>query len=300
MMTLPPRAAAIPRFAILTGELRPLDAIRLPAFPGSELRGLLTQGLAQIGRVQDTDPPPFTITPAWLAPDAPPDQLVEIPPATPIPLRILWFGTDRDPAITVAAAFAAIGWQPWLGRGRRSTFTARIEVHIPAPTIAARLSARMTTLADAPTLRLTTITPLALRDHGEMRRDINEGRALLTSIRHRAHRLAEDFGALDHPPLTIDNGPLQVIEEAMTPMTWRRLGRGDRYLPIAAMTGTIRWRPPPPTALAALVVGEAIGAGRWTAFGAGRYRLAGEGASGEQTRAGQASGNVDGFNDGGG
>lgn len=269
----PPRLAPIPRFAVISGALYPIEPCRLPALPGSEVRGLLLQGLTRIGRVRAGDPPPFTITPRPLDDTAAPDQLIDCPAGTPIELRIIWFGPEPDPAFVISAAFSAIGWEPWLGRGLRARFTARCTTATPAAAVPAELTARRLALGGAPTLTLRTVTPLALRDHRTMRADLTDPRALITTIRHRAARLASEFGALDLTPLALPSVPLATVMDHTSPIRYGRQGRANRCTPIEGIAGVARFARPDTNALRTLVLGEALCAGRWTAFGAGHYQL---------------------------
>lgn len=265
-----PAAVAVPRLCRLSVIVTPAEPVRLPALPGSELRGLLRQGLERLGRLADDAPSPFTLTPQWLDPGQPPDRLVDWPAGHDIRMRVLWFGGDPDPAALVGAGFGAVGWQPLLGRGRRARFVARIErSHAGAGHLVER---RMAELGGPLTLR--ALTPMALRERGAMRETLGDGRALLISIRHRAHRLAERFGAADVPPLESDRGSLEVLADETARVRWHRLGRQGRRVPAQGWMGSARLAPPTAEVLRALVVGELICAGRWTAFGAGRYALA--------------------------
>lgn len=265
--------APIPRFALITGALHPQAPCRLPALPGSELRGLLTQGLTRIQRHHPDDPPPFTLTPDWLDPTAAPDHPVDHPADHPIPFRLTWYGPEPDPAPLIAAAFTAIGWQPLLGRGHRAPFTATATTTTPAAAMPAALIARFDALTPAEAITLRTLTPLALRDRGAMRQDLHDARPLITSIRHRATKLAHAFTPTDLAPLPLPATPLVTLADHTHPLRYRREGRAGRYTPIEAITGAARFARPDPDALATLILGEALCAGRWTAFGAGHYHL---------------------------
>lgn len=267
------RLAPIPRFAIVTGALHPTEPCRLPALPGSELRGLLLQGLTRIGRIRPGEVPPFTATPRALDATASPDRLVDCPADRPIELRIIWFGPEPDPALVINAAFGAIGWEPWLGRGLRAPFLARFTTTTPAVAVPAALTARRLALGHASAITLRTVTPLALRDQRTMRGNLTDPRPLITTIRHRAARLAYAFGALDLAPLALPSAPLQTIDDDTRPIRYWRQGRGDRGTPIEGFAGAVRFAQPDSNALRALVLGEALCAGRWTAFGTGHYRL---------------------------
>lgn len=261
----------IPRFATLTGALTPAAPVRLPSLPGSELRGLLTQGLTRIGRLHDEDPAPFTLTPQWLGDPLPADRLVDWPAGQPIRFRLLWFGADSDPAAVASAGLAAVGWQAFLGRaGRRAHFETHVELDQSADDTLAAIDAGCAALADASGLVLHTVTPLALRNRGEMLRDFGDGTPLLTSIRHRAARLARDFAPSSATPLPLAP-PLDVLADDTVPMGYRRSGRGGRFIPMEGIYGAARVACPAPAVVRTLVVGEALRVGRWTAFGSGRY-----------------------------
>ncbi|MEZ4432147.1 MAG: hypothetical protein R3F65_07005 [bacterium] len=137
----------------------------------------------------------------------------------------------------------------------------------------AALTARFDALAPAEAITLRTLTPLALRDNRTMRGDLHDARPLITSIRHRAARLARDFAPAELAPLALPAAPLVTLADDTRPLRYRREGRAGRYTPIEAITGAACFDRPDPDALATLILGEALCAGRWTAFGAGHYRL---------------------------
>ncbi len=266
-----PATVAVPRTWRLSLALTPSEPTRLPALPGSELRGLLRQGLERLGRLRRGAPSPFTLTPQWLEPDAAPDRLVDWPAGRPMTIDGLWFGTDPDPAALVGAGFNAVGWQPLLGRGRRARFTSRVE-RARCDT-GATIDQRVAELMPSLTLRLRAVTPLALRERGEMRTTLGDGMALLVSVRHRARRLADGFGAAPDEAIADRLDPLTVLADEMVSVRWRRVGRRGRTVPAQGLMGAARIARPAPETLRALVVGELLRVGRWTAFGAGRYTL---------------------------
>lgn len=272
-LATPHTATSIPRFSVLTGAVRLIDPVRLPALPGSELRGLLTQGLVRIGRLRPDAISPFTLTPDWPA-NTRPDRLIDHPAGEALPFTVLWFDDDPDPAGLIQAAFGAIGWEPLLGRGRRGRFTAQIERALAADALPAAIEARVTALAQSDALTLRALTPLALRERGEMRATLGDGRALLVSIRHRAERLSTRFDPLDAPGLSARCDAVGFRLERTNMVRYRRRGRARQYTPITGLLGEAHLDRPAPATLRALVVGELLRAGRWTAFGAGRYALA--------------------------
>lgn len=269
------RSAPLPWFTMLAGELIPTEAIRLPPLPGSEMRGLLLRGLTRIGRHRDGDPVPFTLTPAWICDPQPADRAVDVQAGEALSFHLLWFGPELDPRPVIEAGFAAVGFEQRLGWGqRRGRFVTRVRMVRSAERIHEAIDARCVALSSSAELSLRTVTPLALRSRGVMLTSVGDGRALLTSVRHRATRLSELFAAGGGPPLYSGTEPLQLIADETRPVRYRRYGRGGRYTVVEGIWGTVCLGRPEEGALRTLVVGEMLRAGRWTAFGTGHYTLA--------------------------
>ena len=79
------------------------------------------------------------------------------------------------------------------------------------------------------------------------------------------------FAEADGAPLVEHCEPLVVAADHTTPMAYNRYGRAGRFTPLRAIYGSVEVARPASDTLRALVVGEALHAGRWTAFGCGRY-----------------------------
>ncbi len=298
-------AFAPPLHCRITVSLRLHDRVRLPALPGSELRGLLRQGFAAAGLPPEPPetPAPFVVVPPWLGPREQPDAEIELPAGASLAFDCVLFGPPSAALGRLVAALEAVAAKPWLGRAPwRTAFSAEV-LHAlgPAPDGQAAsaprplfqlaeppaFAARVGWLSQHPRLLLTTTTPLALRRGKGLASGLDDAAALLLSLGARLQELTRAYGA--DPRLL----PLAAPAPAELPLrdwqgdrrTFVRLGRGGRPLPLEGLDGTVVIEHPTPKALALLVAGEQLLVGRWTAFGLGQYGLAPAAADAAEVRA---------------
>lgn len=288
----------LPLWSRFMVRLRLSGPATLPALPGSELRGMLSQGLNLVGAghpSQQQGPAPFVMVPGWLDRSRAPDKLVSLAAGSEVVAHVLGFGPGARRLAEVSAALAAVGQRPWLGRKeQRTSFTVAVESLVEpgqegaepycaaslwavgqAEPLFSSLRSRVRYLATFETLALTTNTPLALRVGSHVAESLADARPLVRSLCTRISRLAADHGAADATIPPWNGEPLNVIQDDTRFVRFSRQGRGGRKQPLLGLSGSVALQTPGEALLWRLVLGEQLLVGRWTAFGLGQYRLTG-------------------------
>jgi len=243
--------------------------IRLPVYPGSELRGILKQGLQRLGfwPAQEHLPAPFTIS----APRWPGAGWVELP--SHLEFGIRFFPGLDDALDFLTLALEQIGEHRWLGRGRRSRFRAKLKQLKGPEELAEELGARAQALRGQ-RLRLRTQSPVALRRGRKGLAGPEAGAQLLKSVNDRCEKLLKQY----QRPLSVAlsegaGGDLSISAHQVYWSQLPRRGRGGSRHPLSGWEGWVEYDPPSEAQLNTLIIGEALGAGRWTPYGLGQYRL---------------------------
>jgi hypothetical protein len=193
-------------------DLRLLDSCVLPGFAGSELRGMLGQGLGTLGRAVDLDdtthehPDPFApgrssgggLPPAYalrvdLAGDAG-DRPVTWPASARLRVGLELFGPWATAPQRLVDAYTEAGRAGILGRGRdRARF--EVENVACAPLETDWLERRVDELSPANALRLHLLTPISLRVSQRTLSWLDPDR-LLAAIAARARALEATWGPI--------------------------------------------------------------------------------------------------------
>lgn len=267
------------------------DRCTLPAFAGSQLRGILGQGLALIGLAELDEaedgrdvPSPVLVVPP-LSDDGDPDAIITHEAGAELEFEVVGFGPQIAVLSSVADALAEVGKRNFLGiqGGPRTSFRSRI-VAVLGPSedgsdpnewyrpwelsLVPAIETRIDYLSNFDAFELQFRTPVALRLGKGMVSDFSQPAKVFESLAARASLLAANFGAAAEVYAPNLEGVSMTIDRSL-PITLLRL-RGKIIQPMHALTGSAQILLEDPSLTVWLALAEQIGVGRWSKYGLGQ------------------------------
>lgn len=298
-----PDSFSLPATTLLRVTLRLLDRCCLPRFPGSELRGMVGQGLKLAscpavdaarckacppelqsvcayarwfephrGGGQGDPPRPFALRVPWL-----PRDPTTLPAGSELDLGLQLIGPAAAEPNLFVEALSLAGRRAWLGRGARARFEVESTAGGPVASLPSGWLRRVEELRSAKTLRIGLLSPLSLRESQGTLTWFDPERFLRFAF-DRVASLSRCFTAPCSQLPVEEPGrdpELRVEQVATRSIRIIRMGRRGKQQPMDGIVGDIVLAGRLEPYLPLLVAAERYQVGRHTTSGFGVVQLQG-------------------------